>query len=137
MKDPLPATVLNVIQQLIPIFGDMLPPSHRLTGHQQFRHNGTILISQIIDAANMLFRNNQQVDGCVGMDVLENDHILGFKQKFSIGISLDDIAEKAMMNRIVSPVLYLLAKLRWIQHGHIQLYIGYIVVTIIALLLFI
>ena len=48
-----------------------------------------------------------------------------------------DIAEKTLMDKIVSPLLYLLAKLRWIQHGHIQLYIGYIVATIIALLLFI
>lgn len=50
---------------------------------------------------------------------------------------VDDIAEKALMERIVSPILYLLAKLRWIQHGHIQLYIGYIIATIIVLLLFI
>lgn len=50
---------------------------------------------------------------------------------------VDDIAETALIDRIVSPVLYLLAKMRWIQHGHIQLYIGYIIVTIIVLLLFI
>ena len=50
---------------------------------------------------------------------------------------VDDIAEQTLMDRIVSPVLYLLGKLRWIQHGHIQLYIAYIVATIIVLLLFI
>jgi hydrogenase-4 component B len=50
---------------------------------------------------------------------------------------VDDIAEKALVDRFVSPLLYLLGKLRWIQHGHIQLYIGYIIVTIIVLLLFI
>ena len=50
---------------------------------------------------------------------------------------VDDIAETTLVDHIVSPILYLLAKLRWIQHGHIQLYIGYIIVTIIALLLFI
>jgi len=50
---------------------------------------------------------------------------------------VDDIAEKTLMERIVSPVLYLLGKLRWIQHGHIQLYIAYIVATIIVLLFFI
>ncbi|MGW8192855.1 MAG: proton-conducting transporter transmembrane domain-containing protein [Desulforhopalus sp.] len=50
---------------------------------------------------------------------------------------VDDIAETALVDRIVSPLLYLLGKLRWIQHGHIQLYIGYIIVTIIALLLFV
>jgi len=50
---------------------------------------------------------------------------------------IDDIAEKKLMERIVTPVLYLLGKLRWIQHGHIQLYIAYIVATIIVLLFFI
>jgi len=49
---------------------------------------------------------------------------------------IDDIAETALVDRIVTPLLHLLGKLRWIQHGHIQLYIGYIIVTIIALLLF-
>lgn len=50
---------------------------------------------------------------------------------------VDDISETALMDRVVSPVLYLASKLRWIQHGHIQLYIGYIIVTIVVLLLFI
>ncbi|MFT5698293.1 MAG: hydrogenase-4 component B [Desulforhopalus sp.] len=50
---------------------------------------------------------------------------------------IDDIAEITLIERIVSPLLYLVGKLRWIQHGNIQLYIGYIIVTIIALLLFI
>lgn len=49
---------------------------------------------------------------------------------------IDDIAETALIDHLVTPILYLLAKLRWIQHGHIQLYIGYIILTIIALLLF-
>lgn len=50
---------------------------------------------------------------------------------------VDDISETTLVDHIVTPILYLLAKLRWIQHGHIQLYIGYIIVTIIVLLLFI
>lgn len=49
---------------------------------------------------------------------------------------VDDIAETTLVDRIVSPLLYLLSKFRWIQHGHIQLYIAYIIVTIIVLLLF-
>lgn len=49
---------------------------------------------------------------------------------------VDDISEVALVDRIVTPLLYLIGKFRWIQHGYIQLYIGYIVVTIIALLLF-
>ncbi len=49
---------------------------------------------------------------------------------------VDDIAETALNDQVVTPVLYLLSKFRWIQHGHIQLYIAYIIVTIIVLLLF-
>lgn len=50
---------------------------------------------------------------------------------------VNDIAEVALTERLVTPLLFFLSKLRWIQHGHIQLYIGYIIVTIIVLLLFI
>jgi hydrogenase-4 component B len=50
---------------------------------------------------------------------------------------VNDIAEVALNDRLVTPLLFFLGKLRWIQHGHIQLYIGYIIVTIIILLLFI
>lgn len=59
-----------------------------------------------------------------------------FPSRTTYKTRVDDIAETTLMDRIVSPILYLLAKLRWIQHGHIQLYIGYIIVTIIVLLLF-
>ncbi len=50
---------------------------------------------------------------------------------------VDDIAEVALTDRLVTPLLFFLSKLRWIQHGHIQLYIGYIIMTIIVVLLFI
>ena len=49
---------------------------------------------------------------------------------------VDDVAETTLLDRIITPLLYLVGKLRWIQHGHVQLYIGYIIVTIIVLLLF-
>jgi hydrogenase-4 component B len=49
---------------------------------------------------------------------------------------VDDIAEIAMNQWLVHPLARILDWLRWIQHGHIQLYIGYIVLTIIVLLLF-
>ncbi len=60
-----------------------------------------------------------------------------FPGQTSFSSRVDDIAETALMDRIVSPILYLAAKLRWIQHGHIQLYIGYIIATIVVLLFFI
>lgn len=47
-----------------------------------------------------------------------------------------DIAETGYQRYLMTPMLKLINKLRWIQHGHIQLYIGYIIVAIIVLLLF-
>jgi hydrogenase-4 component B len=47
-----------------------------------------------------------------------------------------DIAETSYQRYLTTPMLKLINKLRWIQHGHIQLYIGYIIVAIIVLLLF-
>ncbi|WP_163336765.1 proton-conducting transporter membrane subunit [Desulfopila sp. IMCC35008] len=60
-----------------------------------------------------------------------------FPGKTTYETHIDDIAETTLIERIVTPIVYILGKLRWIQHGHIQLYIGYIIVTIIVLLLFV
>jgi len=48
---------------------------------------------------------------------------------------VDDIAEIGMHQIFVQPMVRMFQRLRWIQHGHIQLYIGYIVLTIVVLLL--
>jgi hydrogenase-4 component B len=50
---------------------------------------------------------------------------------------IEDIAERHTDRMIVRPVLALFDKLRWLQHGDIHLYIGYILLAIVALLFFI
>jgi hydrogenase-4 component B len=50
---------------------------------------------------------------------------------------VDDIAEIGLNRGVVGPLLTVLGKMRWIQHGNIQLYIVYIVLTILVLLFFI
>ena len=59
-----------------------------------------------------------------------------FPGKTKYSTHVEDIAETNMQKMIVWPLLISLRKLLWIQNGNIQLYISYIVVTIIALLLF-
>ncbi len=49
--------------------------------------------------------------------------------------TVDDIAESNYQKHLIGPMMVFLGKLRWIQHGNIQLYIGYIVVAIVVLLL--
>ena len=68
-------------------------------------------------------------------------HYPGLKRIFPQSVShhsrVDDRAETGLLEDLVGPLLHLMGKLRWIQHGHIQLYIGYIIVTIVVLLLFV
>ncbi|PIE62681.1 MAG: hydrogenase [Desulfobacter postgatei] len=60
-----------------------------------------------------------------------------FPSKTHYHSHISDIAELHMINGVVRPVFYLFDKLRWMQHGDIHLYIGYILLAIILLLFFI
>nr|WP_320191992.1 proton-conducting transporter membrane subunit [uncultured Desulfobacter sp.] len=60
-----------------------------------------------------------------------------FPSKTHYHSHVSDIAELHMINAVVRPVFYLFDKLRWMQHGDIHLYIGYILLAIILLLFFI
>ncbi len=60
-----------------------------------------------------------------------------FPQKSHYHSHVSDIAELHMGNIIVRPVLALFDKLRWLQHGDIHLYIGYILLAIVVLLFFV
>jgi hydrogenase-4 component B len=60
-----------------------------------------------------------------------------FPQASSYHSHIHDIIELHLNRAIVSPVLWLFDKLRWIQHGDIHLYIGYILLAIIVLLFFV
>jgi len=60
-----------------------------------------------------------------------------FPQKSHYHSHVNDIAELHMGNAVVKPVLALFDKLRWLQHGDIHLYIGYILLAIVVLLFFV
>ncbi len=48
-----------------------------------------------------------------------------------------DAAERQLNRVIAAPVLWLFDRLRWLQHGDIHLYIGYILLAIVVLLFFV
>lgn len=48
---------------------------------------------------------------------------------------IEDVADVGMHRALVMPLMALLGKFRWIQHGNVQLYIGYIILAISVLLL--
>lgn len=59
------------------------------------------------------------------------------KQSSHFSIIFSDLAEVFWYRGLVKPVQTVFDRLRWIQHGEIHLYIGYILVTIIILMLLI
>ncbi|MBF0452296.1 MAG: hydrogenase [Candidatus Magnetomorum sp.] len=67
-------------------------------------------------------------------DAVTNDL---FPEKWQYHSKQIDIGETVIMSSIVQPILLLFNKQRWIQHGDIHLYIGYILLTIIILLFFV
>ena len=60
-----------------------------------------------------------------------------FPKKTYYRSQVHDIIELNMNRAIVNPILWFFDKLRWIQHGDIHLYIGYILLAIIILLFFV
>jgi hydrogenase-4 component B len=70
---------------------------------------------------------------------LEESHppVNGFSRKDPLPKPVHDIIELNMNRAIVNPVLWLFDRLRWIQHGDIHLYIGYILLAIVILLFFV
>jgi len=60
-----------------------------------------------------------------------------FPEKTYYQSRVHDIIELNMNRAIVNPVLWLFDRLRWIQHGDIHLYIGYILLAIVILLFFV
>jgi hydrogenase-4 component B len=60
-----------------------------------------------------------------------------FPQKSHYHSHVSDIVELHMGRIVVRPVLAVFEKLRWLQHGDIHLYIGYILLAIVALLFFV
>jgi len=60
-----------------------------------------------------------------------------FPKKTHYHSHINDIAELHMGTVIVRPILWLFDRLRWIQHGDIHLYIGYILLAIVVLLFFV
>lgn len=57
-----------------------------------------------------------------------------FPEKSYYHSDVQDISEIALEHGIMRPVMHITAKFQWLQHGHIQLYIGYIFFVMLGLL---
>jgi hypothetical protein len=75
MKYHLPAPFLYIEKKLVPGGIYFLLFGHLPGGHNHFRENAIVRFGEIVDASDMPFGNDQQMDGSVGVDVSENHKV--------------------------------------------------------------
>ncbi len=93
----------------------------------KMQYTGTSYAASIVDFFKPIIPHTKDHPGVHGV----------FPKKTHYHSHVSDLAEVHMERVIVKPVLTLFDKLRWIQHGDIHLYIGYILLTIVILLFFV
>jgi hypothetical protein len=75
---------------------------------ETFGQNGIILGSQVVDAADVASRDDEQVHGGVGVDVAENDEVFVFIQKRGLGLAGGDVTEQTIRGHVGCSLLDLL-----------------------------
>jgi hydrogenase-4 component B len=91
----------------------------------RIQYTGASFAASILEFCRPVAPMHEESDGPAGV----------FPPKASYHSGLKDIAEDIEINWAALPIVRLMRRLRWIQHGNIQLYIAYIVIAIAALLL--
>ena len=76
MKDHLPPAFLHIEKKFVPGDVDLLFFSHLPGSRDHFGQNVVVRWGKIIDAADMPFGYDQQMDGGVGVDVSKNNQVL-------------------------------------------------------------
>ncbi len=95
-------------------------------GNSRIQYTGTSYAMSLVSFFRPLVLSRSQ---CTGLEKKLLPASAAYSSK------AEDLAEIGLQQLVSRPVLWLARKLRWIQHGRIQSYIAYIVLTIIVALL--
>ncbi len=90
----------------------------------RMQYSGTSYAASFLDFYTPFVRLREKFSGIHGL----------FPPPAEYRSETHDISERGLHQGLVRPVLVITAKFRWLQHGHIQLYIGYIFFALLALL---
>jgi hypothetical protein len=106
MKYHLPPSPFHIEKKLITGLGNAMIPGHFLGYHNQLSEDFFIRIGKIVDAADMLFRNNQQMNRCMGMDIFKYHQGACLKQNVCIRLAMRDLTEDAVVYHfeVISPL---------------------------------
>ncbi|NOX25079.1 MAG: hydrogenase [Deltaproteobacteria bacterium] len=90
----------------------------------RMQYTGSSFAASLLDFYKPFVKVDEKFSGIHGF----------FPQKAEYHSETQDISEVGLQRLIVQPIMRLTDRLRWLQHGHIQLYIGYIFFALVGLL---
>ena len=97
VKDDLPSPPLDIDKETITAFRYGISAGHLFGSREYFCQYGQFVGGEIIDAADMFFRYNQQMNRCVGVDIFKYHEDLVFIQYFGGGLAVDNSTKEAAL----------------------------------------
>jgi hypothetical protein len=79
VKNNLSAAFLHIEEQFIPGLIDSLRLCHVSSRHHGIGHDTAVILGQIIDAADMFFGYNQQMNGSMRVDIPKHHYRIVFE----------------------------------------------------------
>ena len=93
VEDHLPAAPFDIYEEPVAGGCNVEPRRHGLGGEQHFTKNGLIFRREVVDAADVLLRHDQQVHRRLGVDVPEHHHVFCRVQNFGGHLPANDLAK--------------------------------------------
>jgi hypothetical protein len=104
VEDELAATPLYIIDQLVTGTGNSLISGDFPGPEDHLPNGGPIRFLQVVDAADVFPRHNEDVNGCVRPDILEGHHTLTLIDKIGLFYTSNDLTESTVFNHSFSPL---------------------------------
>jgi hypothetical protein len=106
MKYHLPPSPFHIEEELITGLVNAMFSGHLLGHNYQLSEDFFIRIGKIVDTANMLFGNNQQMNRCMGMNIFKYHQCSCLKQDVCIRLAMRDLTEDAVVYHfeVISPL---------------------------------
>jgi hypothetical protein len=112
VEDELASIPVAVDYQAVPAFGVTAFPRHFRRCDEKMTHVRRIGSSDLIDRLNVLQRDEQQMGGSLGMDVLEREAVFVPVNHFRWDLSVSDFAKQTVNHSGSSETLAKRASLR-------------------------
>jgi hypothetical protein len=102
VKDALPGIGTGVGKHTIPRFGDSLSSGDVRGDCQQFTAKRQIVRSKVIQRSDMTTRDDQNVSGCLWMEIAKGNNGIRLHNELSSEFAPRDLTENTIVDRLIS-----------------------------------